>query len=45
MTLRREVHETDLYAQCAQEAWELGLTKLQPVVPPATPDRRLADAA
>jgi hypothetical protein len=39
MTLRREVHETDLYEQCAQEAWELGLTKIQPVTPPPTAGR------
>ena len=45
MTLRREVHETDLYEQCAQEAWDLGLTKTRPAVPPPTPGRQLAAAA
>lgn len=44
MTLRREVHETDLYEQCAQEAWDLELTKIQPAAPPATPGR-LAEQA
>lgn len=33
MTVRREAHETGLYAQCAEEAWDLGLTKVQPKVP------------
>ena len=44
MTLRREVHETDLYDRCAQEAWDLELTKLQPVTPAPTPGR-LAEQA
>jgi hypothetical protein len=33
MTLRREVHETDLYEQAAEEAWRLRLTKVRPQLP------------
>jgi hypothetical protein len=44
MTLRREVHETDLYEQAAEEAWRLKLTKVRPKLPskerPAHPWQR-----
>ncbi len=33
MTVRREAHETELYAAAANEAWALCLTKLRPPAP------------
>jgi hypothetical protein len=34
MTLRRDAHETGLYEQCAQDAWDAGLLKVRPPAPP-----------